>query len=80
MMPKWSLGFSNFEWNIDEDEFYEMVELYRAKNIPSMGMLLTTTGSAMVTTITASLHGIQITFLPRPQHSSNKIWSPRASR
>lgn len=23
MMPKWSLGFSNFEWDIDEDEFYE---------------------------------------------------------
>lgn len=37
MMPKWSLGFSNFEWNIDEDEFYEMVETYRAKNIPIDG-------------------------------------------
>lgn len=37
MMPKWSLGFSNFEWDIDEDEFYEMVELYRAKNIPIDG-------------------------------------------
>lgn len=34
MMPKWSLGFSNFEWDIDEGELMEMVELYRAKNIP----------------------------------------------
>lgn len=34
MMPKWSLGFSNFEWNINETELNEMVELYRAKNIP----------------------------------------------
>lgn len=34
MMPKWSLGFSNFEWDIDEEELLEMVELYRAKNIP----------------------------------------------
>lgn len=34
MMPKWSLGFSNFEWNINEAELNEMIELYRAKNIP----------------------------------------------
>ena len=34
MMPKWSLGFSNFEWNIDENELVEMVDLYRAKEIP----------------------------------------------
>ena len=34
MMPKWSLGFSNFEWNIDEAELNEMIDLYRAKNIP----------------------------------------------
>lgn len=34
MMPKWSLGFMNFEWDIDEDELVEMVDLYRAKDIP----------------------------------------------
>ncbi len=34
MMPKWSLGYSNFEWNINEAELNEMIELYRAKNIP----------------------------------------------
>lgn len=34
MMPKWSLGFSNFEWNINEAELKETVEYYRAKNIP----------------------------------------------
>lgn len=37
MMPKWSLGFSNFEWNINETEFKQMVDLYRAKNIPIDG-------------------------------------------
>ncbi len=31
MMPKWSLGFSNFEWNINEDELNNMVDTYRAK-------------------------------------------------
>lgn len=34
MLPKWSLGFMNFEWDIDEDELNDMVDLYRAKNIP----------------------------------------------
>lgn len=34
MMPKWSIGFSNFEWDIDESELNEMIDLYRAKNIP----------------------------------------------
>ncbi|MDK2807507.1 MAG: hypothetical protein PWP24_238 [Clostridiales bacterium] len=34
MMPRWSLGFSNFEWNIDETELTNMVDTYRAKNIP----------------------------------------------
>ncbi len=34
MMPKWSLGFSNFEWNINEAELTSMVDTYRAKNIP----------------------------------------------
>lgn len=34
MMPKWSLGFSNYEWGIDQQELYAMVDTYRAKNIP----------------------------------------------
>lgn len=34
MMPKWSLGFSNFEWGINETELNQMVDTYRAKNIP----------------------------------------------
>lgn len=37
MMPKWSLGFSNFEWGINESEFTQMVDTYRAKNIPIDG-------------------------------------------
>lgn len=37
MMPKWSMGFSNFEWNINEAELDKMVDLYRAKNIPIDG-------------------------------------------
>lgn len=34
MMPEWSLGFSNFEWGINQTELYDMVETYRAKGIP----------------------------------------------
>ena len=34
MMPEWSLGFSNYEWGINQDELYDMIETYRAKNIP----------------------------------------------
>ncbi len=34
MMPLWSLGFSNYEWGIDQNELYDMIDLYRAKNIP----------------------------------------------
>ena len=37
MLPEWSLGFSNYEWGIDQDELYEMVDTYRAKNIPIDG-------------------------------------------
>ena len=37
MMPKWSLGFSNFEWGINENELNQMVDTYRAKNIPIDG-------------------------------------------
>lgn len=34
MMPKWSLGFSNFEWGTNEAEFRENINTYRAKGIP----------------------------------------------
>lgn len=34
MLPKWSLGFSNFEWDTTESEVISMVDTYRAKNIP----------------------------------------------
>lgn len=34
MLPKWSLGFMNFEWGTDQAEMTDMVDTYRAKNIP----------------------------------------------
>lgn len=34
MMPEWSLGFSNYEWGIDQAELYAMIDTYRAKGIP----------------------------------------------
>ncbi|PFG13545.1 alpha-glucosidase (family GH31 glycosyl hydrolase) [Bacillus sp. es.036] len=34
IMPKWSLGFSNFEWDTDQSEMTSMVDTYRAKDIP----------------------------------------------
>lgn len=34
MLPKWSLGFMNFEWDNDQAEMIDMVDTYRAKNIP----------------------------------------------
>jgi alpha-glucosidase (family GH31 glycosyl hydrolase) len=34
MLPKWSLGFMNFEWDTDQTEMTDMVDTYRAKNIP----------------------------------------------
>lgn len=34
MMPEWSLGFSNYEWGINQAELYSIVETYRAKGIP----------------------------------------------
>jgi alpha-glucosidase (family GH31 glycosyl hydrolase) len=37
MFPKWAQGFSNFEWGIDQNELMEMVDTYRAKNIPLDG-------------------------------------------
>lgn len=34
MLPKWSLGFSNFEWDTTQSEVINMVDTYRVKNIP----------------------------------------------
>lgn len=34
MLPDWSLGFSNFEWDTDQTELTSMIDTYRAKNIP----------------------------------------------
>lgn len=34
MMPKWSMGFSNYEWGINQTELYNIVDTYRAKDIP----------------------------------------------
>ncbi|MDR0914938.1 MAG: DUF4968 domain-containing protein [Oscillospiraceae bacterium] len=34
LMPEWSMGFSNYQWGIDQNELYNVVETYRAKNIP----------------------------------------------
>lgn len=34
ILPKWSLGFSNFEWACNETEATNMIDTYRAKNIP----------------------------------------------
>lgn len=40
MLPKWSLGFMNFEWDMDQNELMEHVDNYRAKNIPIDGYAL----------------------------------------
>jgi alpha-glucosidase (family GH31 glycosyl hydrolase) len=37
MLPKWSLGFMNFEWDTNQTEMTNMVDTYRAKNIPIDG-------------------------------------------
>ncbi|WP_163539855.1 TIM-barrel domain-containing protein [Gracilibacillus sp. YIM 98692] len=34
LMPKWSLGFSNFEWDTNQAEMTSMIDTYRAKDIP----------------------------------------------
>jgi len=34
LLPKWSLGFINSQWGIDENELLEDVRTYRAKHIP----------------------------------------------
>ena len=37
MMPKWSLGFMNFEWDINESELSNNVNTYRAKDLTMIG-------------------------------------------
>ena len=34
MLPKWAMGFTNSEWGITQSELTEIVDTYRAKNIP----------------------------------------------
>jgi alpha-glucosidase (family GH31 glycosyl hydrolase) len=34
IMPKWSLGFMNFEWDNNQIEMFNMIDEYRAKDIP----------------------------------------------
>ena len=34
LFPKWSLGFINSQWGIDEKELLQLVRTYRAKHIP----------------------------------------------
>ncbi|HET6552422.1 MAG TPA: TIM-barrel domain-containing protein [Dyella sp.] len=34
MFPKWSMGFTNSQWGIDQKEVQALVETYRAKHIP----------------------------------------------
>jgi alpha-glucosidase (family GH31 glycosyl hydrolase) len=37
ILPKWSLGFMNFEWDTNQTETINMIDTYRAKNIPIDG-------------------------------------------
>lgn len=67
MMPKWSLGFSNFEWNINEDELNNMVDTYRAKISQLMRMRSTMIGKSMAKIIMVNSHGTPIIFRVRRQ-------------
>ncbi|MCX7922508.1 MAG: DUF4968 domain-containing protein [Clostridia bacterium] len=40
MLPKWSIGFINSEWGIDQKELIRIVDTYRAKGIPLDGYTL----------------------------------------
>lgn len=40
MLPKWSLGFMNFEWGTNQTEMTNAVDTYRAKNIPIDGFAI----------------------------------------
>lgn len=34
LFPKWAMGFTNSQWNIDQKELLSIVDTYRAKHIP----------------------------------------------
>jgi len=34
LFPKWSMGFTNSQWGIDEKELLDIVDTYRSKHIP----------------------------------------------
>ncbi|WP_266170399.1 TIM-barrel domain-containing protein [Dyella subtropica] len=40
LFPKWAMGFTNSQWSIDEKELLEIVDTYRAKQIPLDNMTL----------------------------------------
>ena len=67
MMPKWSLGFSNFEWNINEDELNNMVDTYRAKISRIDAYALDYDWKSMAKIIMVNSHGTPIIFRVRRQ-------------
>ncbi|HET6433669.1 TIM-barrel domain-containing protein [Dyella sp.] len=34
LFPKWAMGFTNSQWNIDEKELLQIIDTYRARHIP----------------------------------------------
>ncbi|HEX7339778.1 MAG TPA: TIM-barrel domain-containing protein [Rhodanobacteraceae bacterium] len=40
LFPKWSLGFINTQWGIDEKELVDIVDTYRQKRIPLDGFVI----------------------------------------
>src|SRR5699024_7463489 len=40
MFPKWSMGFINTQWGIDQEELLDIVDTYRQKHIPIDGFIL----------------------------------------
>ncbi len=40
MFPKWSMGFINSQWGIDQKELLDIVDTYRRKHIPIDGFIL----------------------------------------
>ena len=40
LFPKWSMGFINSQWGIDQQELLDIVHTYRAKRIPLDGFVL----------------------------------------
>jgi alpha-glucosidase len=40
LFPKWSMGFMNTEWGIDQEELFTHIKNYREKDIPLDGFIL----------------------------------------